>query len=747
MTRVTRRHFLQFAGSTLAAIGLSQFDFLRQAEGHGRVLAQSTTRKLALLVGINNYSEGLNGLQGCLTDVEMQYELLVHRFGFNPSDVLTLTDNTPLKPNRANILEAFENHLINQAKPGDVVVFHFSGHGFRVIDPNPIPEFGNLNGTIVPKDAMPSGSTNSRIVVPDIMGRTLFLLMSLVNTDNLTVVLDSCHSGGGVRGNLVVRSADRRSANDRTFVASPEEFAYQQRLLSQLNWSMDEFQQRRRAGIAKGIAFGSAQADQLATDAPFDGFHAGAFTYLLTRYLWQQPSSQPTNSVFVSLARSTEDVAQSAGVVQEPVYQVQPNSNLDRQPVYFLDESTPAAEAVVRKVEGDRVEFWLGGISSQSLAAFREGAVFEVINAQGEPIGEIEQASRVGLVGYGKLRSQPSIPLQPGAFLREQVRGIPANLKLRIGLDPSLGDAIDPIQTALRAVDRIEVVPVDQQTTVDYLIGRMTESVTRQARQDRMTNIPPVGGIGLLTPGLSIVPESFGRADESLEGAIARLRPRFKMLLAGRILRMVLNSDTSDLQVTASVVPLGGRGTPTRFASRGAVESAVTPISLTVQPQALHAGTEIQVQITNNEPQNLYMGVVAIASTGDLVILHSTEWSSAETSALVEPGQTLTIPRRTGTPDEFQFILQGPSGFLEVLILASTQPLRDALRGLQRIARGRGTRSGDPLLLHEDEPIEVIESLLGDLDNKTRTGRVPSGTRGVDTSRLAAISAMIEVVE
>jgi hypothetical protein len=26
--------------------------------------------------------------------------------------------------------------LINQAKPGDVVVFHFSGHGSRVIDPD-----------------------------------------------------------------------------------------------------------------------------------------------------------------------------------------------------------------------------------------------------------------------------------------------------------------------------------------------------------------------------------------------------------------------------------------------------------------------------------------------------------------------------------------------------------------------------------------------------------------------------------
>jgi hypothetical protein len=42
---------------------------------------------------------------------------------------LVLTDDTPLKPTRANILQAFEEHLIAQARPGDVVVFQALHNG------------------------------------------------------------------------------------------------------------------------------------------------------------------------------------------------------------------------------------------------------------------------------------------------------------------------------------------------------------------------------------------------------------------------------------------------------------------------------------------------------------------------------------------------------------------------------------------------------------------------------------------
>ncbi|MEM6716048.1 MAG: peptidase C14, caspase catalytic subunit p20, partial [Cyanobacteria bacterium P01_C01_bin.147] len=83
----SRRHFLQAGGATLAALGWSQRDIMRRVDRYGRAWAQSTPRKLALLVGINEYPRDslFAPLNGCVSDVELQYYLLVHRFGFNPN--------------------------------------------------------------------------------------------------------------------------------------------------------------------------------------------------------------------------------------------------------------------------------------------------------------------------------------------------------------------------------------------------------------------------------------------------------------------------------------------------------------------------------------------------------------------------------------------------------------------------------------------------------------------------------------
>lgn len=679
MPQLKRRQFLQFAGSALGTLGLCQMDLMRQGDRYTSVLAQSTSRKLALLLGINTYPSPLPSLQGCLTDVELQRELLTYRFGFNPKDILTITNETSLKPTRQSILEAFENHLIKQAKPGDVVV------------------------------------------------------------------LDCCHSGGGTRGNLVFRAVPSRWGGAAA-QASPEEFEYQQQWLSRLKLSRDEFFNLRKKGIAKGVAFGSAQHSQLAADVPFGDFHAGAFTYLLTRYLWQQPVSQPVSSVFINLARSTKDVAESSGVIQEPIFEVKPESNNDKKPVYFLDPPTPAAEAVVQSVKGNQIEFWLGGVSSVSLDSFKEGVIFTLTDAQGRVQGEVEQTSRVGLIGYGNLRQVRSgATLQAGTLLREKIRGISEDVKLRLGLDQSLGKQLEPARVALQTLRRIEVVTVDQKVVVDYLFGQMTEDYLKQTRQQGEATLPPVGSVGLFTAGLTLVSDSFGQVGESMEAAVNRLGSRLKLLLAGRILQLVFNGNASNLKVATTIKPKSGKGVSSNFSSRGAQESAKISPAISTTAQALAPGTEIQVEVRNDESHDLYIGVLVIGSNGDIVVLYPADWDAPEAAALVAPGQLLIVPPPN---DDFHFVVQGPSGFIELLILASTEPLREALRGLQQIARGRGTRSGTPLPLEEDEPVEVMETLLADLDRNARTGTaLPRGIRGVDTTKLAAISAIIQVVE
>lgn len=382
MSSISRRLFLHFAGSTLATLGLNQFNISQQAQRYGKVLAQSTPRKVALLVGINKYSG--QPLRGCVNDLDLQRYLLIHRFGFNPKDIYILTDE---KATRQGILDGFEEYLIKQVKPGDVVVYHYSGHGSLINDPNPIiTEAGSkkagLNGTFVPIDSnLPPGYPEQGGVVKDIMGHTLFLLMSAIKSDNLTVVLDSCYSGGATRDS-------RRRARDsgEKILISPEEKSYQEQWLSRLKWSHEEFVRRYRAGVAKGVVLAATNPEQTAMDYRFNGFDAGLFTYKLTQYLWQA-SGTPDSAI-----SSVNQQIQKENVFQTPRYDVKLDSGYEQEPIYFINKPSPVANGVVSEVTGNRGKLWLGGVD---LGMVDKGTVFTVINGAGRLIFQ----SRNGLVG------------------------------------------------------------------------------------------------------------------------------------------------------------------------------------------------------------------------------------------------------------------------------------------------------------------------------------------------------------
>lgn len=769
MSYLKRRHFLQAAGSTLAAIGLSQVDFLRQANQYGRVLAQGTPRKLALLVGINHYPTD-SSLRGCLTDVELQRELLIHRFGFNPRDIVAVWDNAStndLKPSRENILRAFQEHLIAQARPGDVVVFHFSGHGSRVDDPSPLDteecrqsEDCHLNGTLVPNDPVILNSNGKPSIVADIMGRSLFLLTNAIQTDNVTMVLDSCHAGAGTRGNTVVRAAPRLSRALAT--ASEAEIEMQQELLSEANLSDVDFEEMRRRGIARGMAIGSARRNQLALDASFDGFHAGAFTYLLTRYLWQLARNETAATTFVNLARSTRALAERHANPQEPVIEFKPNSTHPDQPLYFMNPARPTAEAVITNITGNQIAFWLGGVSVQNIAA--RNTVFTVLGADGQvltradgtPI-EIQQSDRFGLEATGTVVQAADLPrLEEGQLLRERVVGIPANPILRIGLDDSLAEDSDAARTALGTalmadgVNRIEILPVDPtgSTTLDYILGRMTDAYARQLRDAGETNLPPIGSIGLLTPALAPLTHLFGRVNETGLAAVNRLRPQFRLLLVSQVLESIASTH-SDLQINGEVFAASGVGTPVPFSSRSGLDN--TGPKITTTPLPFSTKENILIRLNSQEDRDLYLSCLAIDSSGNLITLYPADFEAPEDAARISRKGSLTVPR---PEDELNFTVSG-SGHIQLITLVSTSALRNVLRGLESMARSRGvTRSF--MQFEDDEPLTVLEGLLSDVDSLSRErgrndatiGAVSSRTQqAVDTDILAAFSTMIEIRE
>ncbi|XP_022950256.1 metacaspase-9 [Cucurbita moschata] len=142
------------------------------------------TKRMAVLVGCN-YPNTKYELHGCINDVMAMRETLMNRFSFEESNIQVLTDEpgSLLMPTGANIKRSL-GRMVGKAKSGDVLFFHYSGHGTRV----PSMKHGNLSRqdeAIVPCDFN---------LITDIDFRRL--VNRLPKGTSFTMISDSCHSGG-----------------------------------------------------------------------------------------------------------------------------------------------------------------------------------------------------------------------------------------------------------------------------------------------------------------------------------------------------------------------------------------------------------------------------------------------------------------------------------------------------------------------------------------------------------------------
>lgn len=142
--------------------------------------------KNGLLVGIN-YKNTPNELNGCINDINNARDFLISKLEYN--NFIVLTDDTPIKPTRVNILKAIDM-LVRSLKPGDEAWFHYSGHGVLQRDFNRDEE-SRFDSCIVPIDYGVSG-----IITDDVIRQMLTQRVPI--GVKLYVVLDACNSGTGV---------------------------------------------------------------------------------------------------------------------------------------------------------------------------------------------------------------------------------------------------------------------------------------------------------------------------------------------------------------------------------------------------------------------------------------------------------------------------------------------------------------------------------------------------------------------
>ncbi|MEM1145999.1 MAG: caspase family protein [Pseudomonadota bacterium] len=139
----------------------------------------------ALLVGINEYPNEQDRLEGCVNDVYLMSSVLQER-GFAPEDIRVCVDR---RATTEGILERME-WLFDECGPGDERVFYFSGHGAQ------IPEYGEEFEPdrhlecLVPWDF---DWSHERSISDD----QIYGLYSQLPYDARTLfIFDCCHSGG-----------------------------------------------------------------------------------------------------------------------------------------------------------------------------------------------------------------------------------------------------------------------------------------------------------------------------------------------------------------------------------------------------------------------------------------------------------------------------------------------------------------------------------------------------------------------
>jgi hypothetical protein len=151
-------------------------------------------RKLALLVGIN-YPGTKAELKGCYNDVDRMRRCLVDRFGFDEADIRVLTDadRSAPQPTGANIRRAL-SRLVGDARPGDFLFFHYSGHGTRLPAETGQHDDTGYDECIVPCDMNLITGAIGGSIDPLLLGASFFLFLLQYTTLEMVKMIRSAFS-------------------------------------------------------------------------------------------------------------------------------------------------------------------------------------------------------------------------------------------------------------------------------------------------------------------------------------------------------------------------------------------------------------------------------------------------------------------------------------------------------------------------------------------------------------------------
>ncbi|MEO1393870.1 MAG: caspase family protein [Cyanobacteria bacterium J06634_5] len=737
--RFSRRAFLKQTSAVVAALGLTELaansGLSQQAQAYSQALAQpigqagrqaggqTDGRKLALLIGIDTYPantvspEQTLRLAGAVTDVALQRELLIHRFGFLPNDVVCLTNE---KATRADIYQAIVDHLYNQAGAKDTVVFHFSGYGAQV-------RIADLVGgqvtqrSLIPYDgALP---TEDRPILNDIFETELKTLLAKLKTKNVTTLIDA-----GFVDIAIPLSGGLRS-RAREIIATGQPPAPFPLLANQ--------KVARESDPFPGILLRAADTDEAVIERQWSDFNAGAFTYVLTQYLWTAPAPV---TVGRAVGRSQESLVRWGGSNQQPT--LSGNRKLDLNnpdkttPLYDTPlRDTTRAEGVIidTSTDGKKATLWLGGLPPRVLEYLDTETTMTCAGRR------MTVRSRDGLTVQARLvnpAGNNGAPLAKGQPVFESVRVLPKAIDLVVALDSSL-ERIERVDatSALSALSFVSSTS-DTDLPADCLLARpiedQVETLTATAKniklgqtQDAPPELNGMLGYGLFSLTRSPIPGTLAPQEEAIKPAISRLTAKLQALLALKMLRLTENRASSQLPVRITLekvspeesllitrqtfrsgIPVANRGNNNNNREGFSPE---VPIGSRVRYRIFNDGeAPLYYTLINVDPRERLSAFcpAAEAQVSTTEIDENAEAPPVVTAAAIASGSSIAVPSA-----ELDWTVDSPTGPIETYVVCSTRPLTKTFEILLAASANSGGQRINPL----PDPLTVVESILADI--------------------------------
>ena len=219
---------------------------------------------------------------------------------FKPENIKVITDASSFQMTAG--LEA----LVQRVKPGDIVVFHYSGHGVQLQDDNG-DEPDGLDEALVPIDAVYDLKEldTGKYLRDDLLGEIFYKVrQKLGETGHLLIFLDSCHSGSGLRGSSgTAARGDKPPLVKSDFKSSSTGTSYSQSVA-------DSPAASRGTGknLSKMILFAGASSNESNYETYMDGKSVGSLSFAISKVI-SQLTGDDTYRQFFAKIRSEMAIA------------------------------------------------------------------------------------------------------------------------------------------------------------------------------------------------------------------------------------------------------------------------------------------------------------------------------------------------------------------------------------------------------------------------------------------------------